>query len=127
VSSKVARLRQELQVAELEEPLSYTTVTNSNLHEGPSLSTDKANAVSTGPTIRVEIKLDGQAMVALVDTGSPVPIVFIDFLLKVILAVKGKEQRDEEFKQLVMRTVNYSLWQCRTMVVEKLILLVRCH
>ena len=44
-------------------------------------------------------------MPALVDTGSPVSIVFIHFLLKVIQAVKGKERRNEEFKQLVMRTV----------------------
>ena len=43
-----------------------------------------------GPTLTTEIKVEGKAVKVLIDTGSPVSLISIDFLLQALLPVVGK-------------------------------------
>ena len=91
---KVEQLRKELQSAELQQAL----VTKSMHVLKPK---GEAQGPVLGPAISVEILLEGQIVNALVDTGSPITIVFTDCLLDVLAKLRTPNQTLEEWKQEV--------------------------
>jgi len=73
---KVVSFCKELQAAEVEEAMTGKTTTMHILEPDGS-----ADGLVLGPTLFVEVLLEGQPVKALVDTGSPVTIVSIKCLL----------------------------------------------
>ena len=53
-------------------------------------------AVELGPVPTAEVMLEGEPVVALLDTGSPVTLVSLEFLLQVLAKRKPHEQTLEE-------------------------------
>lgn len=76
------RLRQELKAAELEESLQKASVTTHVITQEKPLNGCDDTTVQLGPKLTTEILLEGHPVQALLDTGSPVSIVSIDFLLR---------------------------------------------
>ena len=81
---EVTKLREQLQLAEMQESsCNNSCVTEHPLNEnedGPSLSS----------TLAAEVCVEGQPTRALLDTGSPVSIISIDFLLQALLNLNNK-------------------------------------
>ena len=130
VQGKVAQLQKELQAAELEESLVKATVTTNILCSdltpkeckegaqpvlGPTLKTEiqvegkalkecKEGAEPVlGPTLKTEIQVEGKVVEALIDTGSPVSLVSIDFLLQALKAQIGTAGTPAEQAQALKR------------------------
>ena len=61
-----------------------------------------------GPTPTSEIFLDGTTTTALVDTGSPVSIVSMDFFLKAAAANRGQNQTPDAWGEAVRKRLNPS-------------------
>ena len=83
---KVAKLREELRAAELEVSLVENSVTTNVLHgsqDNPEEGKKMGRPIQ-GPIVEAEIYLEGHPTKALIDTGSPISIVSIDFLLQVL-------------------------------------------
>ena len=59
--------------------------------------------VELGPVPTAEVMLEGEPVVALLDTGSPVTLVSLEFLLQVLAKRKPCEQTPEEWKQEVRK------------------------
>ena len=59
--------------------------------------------VELGPVPTAEVMLEGEPVVALLDTGSPVTLVSLEFLLQVLARRKPCEQTPEEWKQEVRK------------------------
>ena len=57
----------------------------------------------TGPVPTAEVMLEGEPVVALLDTGSPVTLVSLEFLLQVLAKRKPCEQTPEEWKHEVRK------------------------
>ena len=78
IKDKVAKLREELRAAELEESLAANIVTTSVLHGSTTELTEEEEDQEgplQGPVVEAEIHIEGQPAVALIDTGSPISIV----------------------------------------------------
>ena len=88
---KVTDLKKQLQTAELQETLPSKTATINGL----CLLENECNP-SLGPTISKEVILEDKPIKALVDTGSPVTIVFID-LLEILLNKHAVDQPPEDW------------------------------
>ena len=73
----MAELRRTLQEAEVEEPLSETMVTMRVLK-----TASRERSSDLGPTLSVDVQFEGSPVSALIDTGSPVSIVSLQFLLR---------------------------------------------
>ena len=89
VKDRVTKLQEELQAAELEVSLAKNIVITNVLHgsQGTSSSTTEdqgTEALSLGQIVEAEIYLDRHRAVALIDTGSPISNVSIDFLLQTL-------------------------------------------
>ena len=88
IKDRVTKLREELRAAELEVSLSENMVTTNVLH-GSQDNRDlrqgdkEAEKPLQGPIVEAEIYLEGHPTKALIDTGPPISIVSIDFLLQV--------------------------------------------
>lgn len=83
---KVAQLRRELMAAEREESVTKAVVTTHVLQSDPESRNSVASGGPTlGPTLRVEAFVEGCSTKALIDTGSPVLLVSIDFLLHALI------------------------------------------
>ena len=93
---KVADLKRQLQTAELQEALLSKTATINGLW-----SVEKKRDPSLGPTISVEVVLEGRPSKALVDTGSPVTIVSIDCLLEALFERRTITQSPEDWRKEV--------------------------
>jgi len=103
---KVTKLREELRAAELEVSLVENAVTTNVLHgsQGTVSSTTEDHdpkTLSQGPIIETEIYLEGHPAVALIDTGSPISIVSIDFLLQTLNQSRPKGTSKEDWMSSV--------------------------
>ena len=79
---KVAQLQCELMAAEREESVTKAAVTTHVLQS--DLGTKNADAnrgLTLGPTLKVKASVEGCSTEALINTGSPVSLISIDFLL----------------------------------------------
>ena len=66
------------------------------------LQTDsKETGSDLGPTLSVEVDFEGSPVNALLDTGSPVSIVFLQFLLQALARQKPNEQDPTEWAAAV--------------------------
>ena len=76
------RLWQELKAAEF---LQNACVITHGLSQGSPLNGYDGKGVKLSPTVTTEIALEEHQVWALLDTGSPISIVSIEFLLKILL------------------------------------------
>ena len=83
--SKVDRLRRELKAAELEESLQRASITTHGLSDGTPVNGCDNTEVQLGPAITTDISLEGCPVQALLETGSPISIVSVEYLLKALL------------------------------------------
>lgn len=72
----MAELRRALQEAKVEESLSETMATMRVLN-----TASRERSSDLGPTLSVDVDFEGSPVNALIDTGSPVSIVSLRFLL----------------------------------------------
>ena len=93
---KVVDLKRQLQTAELQEALLSNTATINELW-----SAEKKRDPSLGPTISVEVVLEGRPIKALVDTGSPVTTVSIDCLMEALFERRTTTQSPENWRKEV--------------------------
>ena len=95
--SHVEDLRRQLQEAEVGEALAEVRTTLHGIR--PPQGTDKA---VLGPTITREIELEGNTVQALLDTGSPVTIASLEWLLQALAkkcpSTQGVDAWEEEVK-----------------------------
>ena len=103
VQDRVTRLREELHAAEVEESLAKAVNTANVIRGDPSsvMEGDGVDKLSLGPVLVAELNLEGQTVKALIDTGSPVSIISIKFLLQVLGAAKVKNEDKEEWMKAV--------------------------
>ena len=101
--SEVETLREQLRQAELEEALAGV-VEEVTLH-GISSSGDAKNGVELGPSITAEVEVEGVPVQALLDTGSPVTIVSLDFLIRALLKKKSPNQTIPAWKKELMAKI----------------------
>ena len=76
---RIAELRRQLQEAEVEETMAEVVAMMHVLQPG-----EQENRVPLGPTLTAEMKFEGRPVQALLDTGSPVTIVSLEFLLQTL-------------------------------------------
>ena len=105
ILSKVDKLRQQLKAAELEESLQKASVTTHGITQETLLNGCDDTTVQLGPKLTTEILLEGHPVQALLDTGSPVSIVSIDFLLKVLLTAASSDQTEEDLKDAARKRI----------------------
>ena len=94
-----------MQAAELEESLQSASVTTHGLSQGPSLDGSNKGGVQFGPTITAEILIEEHPVQALLDTGSPISVVSVEFLLRVLLTATGTDRAEEELKDEAKRRI----------------------
>ena len=94
VKGKVASLRKELQAAEMEEAMTEKSTTLHVLEPHGS-----ADGPVLGPTLFVDVMLEGQPVKALVDTGSPITTVFVKCLLDTLEKLRTPGQSVEEWRK----------------------------
>ena len=93
---RVVDLRRALQEVEVDESLSEVVATMKVLK---SANEDEGN--SLGPTLSACVEFEGIPVEALLDTGSPVTIVSMRFLLEALAKQKPKEQDPTEWAAAV--------------------------
>ena len=92
----VAELRQQLQEAELEESLARVTATMHVLRpEG------RRDDLSLGPALTAEVNFEGTPIRAFLDTGSPVTVVSLRFLLQALAKQRPAGQTPAEWQKSV--------------------------
>lgn len=99
---KVTKLREELRAAELEASLAENVVTTNVLHgsqdsTGSTAGGQDSEELLQGSIVEAEICLEGCPVVALIDTGSPISIVSIDFLLQVLNGNRPEGTNQEDW------------------------------
>ena len=76
--------------------------------------------LALGLAVTVKLSVERQQDKALVDTGSPVTIISIDFLLDILAKNQKAGQSKEEWKQEVQKRDSYNpLCQSTTLVVVR--------
>ena len=70
--------------------------------------------VPLGPIPTSEIKLDGTLTMALLDTGSPVSIVSLDFFVKTAAANQAQNQSPEEWGEAVRKRIRPAMMSLRS-------------
>ena len=93
---RVVDLRRALQEAEVDESLSEVVATMKDLK---SANGDEGNSLA--PTLSACVEFEGIPVEALLDTGSPVTIVSMRFLLETLAKQKPKEQGPMEWAAAV--------------------------
>ena len=94
---KVAQLRRDLIAAEREESIAKAAITTNTLQsELGTKNTDKGGEPTLEPTLKVKASVEGCPTEALVDTGSPVSLVSIDFLLHALIGTMRSGDTQEE-------------------------------
>ena len=96
LEGRVAKLRQQLQEAEVEEALERVhSISSPDAKDNPHL----------GPIIYLEVQLEGIPVQALLDTGSPATIVSLEFLIEARWKTKPphltREKWEEDFKKML--------------------------
>ena len=91
-----AELRQKLKEAEVREAISDVFVTLHGLETGTN-----SEGVKLGPTPKAQIILEGEATTALLDTGSPVTIVSLEHLLRILARTRPPETTPEQWRAKV--------------------------
>ena len=109
-NSRVVDLHRALQEAEVDESLSEVVATMRVLK---SANGDEGNSLGSTPSVCVEF--EGIPVEALLDTGSPVTIVSMRFLLKALAKQKPKEQVPMEWAAAVKSRLE-PLWRFITMM-----------
>ena len=90
---------QKLQLAEMRESLTKAAVTTHVLQEDTKHPlSENEDGPSIGPTLAVEVCVEGQPTKALLDTGSPVSIISIEFLLRALLNLNIERPKEERLK-----------------------------
>ena len=97
----VAELRRALQEAEVEESLSEVVATMRVLKTGES-----KNEATLGPTLATEVLFEGTPVRALLDTGSPVTIVSLSFLLKTLALQRTEDQTPAEWEKATKKRLS---------------------
>ena len=97
----MTRLREELHAAEVEQSL--TKVGTNVIRSDPNSvkEGDGVEKLSMGPVLMAELNVEKETMKALIDTGSPVSIISIEFLLQVFGTDKVKKENKEEWMKNV--------------------------
>ena len=93
---RVMELRRALQEAEVDESLSEAVATMRVLK-----SAKGEDGTSLGPTLTADVEFEGSPVQALLDTGSPVTIVSMKFLLQALAKQKPKDQDPTEWAATV--------------------------
>ena len=98
---RVTQLRRDLMAAEREESIAKAAVTTHVLQGGTNQVQGGTNqgadrGPTLGPTLKVKALIEGCPTEALIDTGSPVSLVSIDFLLRALIKTmdNGATQTD---------------------------------
>ena len=97
---EVAELCRKLQLAEMRESLTKAAVTTNVLQKDNteySLA-ENGDSPSLGPTLTAEVCVEGQPTKALLDTGSPISIISIEFLLQALLNLNKEKPKEERLK-----------------------------
>ena len=89
-------MRKQLQLAEVEESL--VAATNEATLCGISSTTDTKGYTELGPSITADVELEGIPIKALLDTGSPVTIVSLEFITEALLKKRPQRQTIEDWK-----------------------------
>ena len=98
---RVTQLRRDLMAAEREESIAKAAVTThvlqgdtNQVQGGTNQGADRGPTL--GPTLKVKALIEGCPTEALIDTGSPVSLVSIDFLLRALIKTmdNGATQTD---------------------------------
>ena len=89
-------MRKQLQLAEVEESL--VAATNEATLCGISSTTDTKGYTELGPSITADVELEGIPIKALLDTGSPVTIVSLEFIIEALLKKCPQRQTIEDWK-----------------------------
>ena len=97
----VVELRRQVQEAEMEESLEKATATMHVIQPA-----EKQNESQLGPTLTAEVVFEGNPVRAFLDTGSPVTIVSLDFLLQSLAKQRPDGQTPTEWKEAVRRRLN---------------------
>ena len=101
---RVAKLRRQLQEAEIEEAL--TEAHNQTNGIVPCItSTDANKQMHLGPVISTKVELEGSTTDALLDTGSPATIASLEFLMKALWKQKPAEQSREEWDEYFKKRI----------------------
>lgn len=90
---RIAELRRQLQEAEVEETMAEVVAMMHVLQPG-----EQQNRVPLGPTLTAEVKFEGRPVQALLDTGSPVTIVSLEFLLQTLAKQRPASQTVAEWQ-----------------------------
>ena len=93
---RVAELRRALQEAEVDESVSEVVATMRVLK-----TREREDESTLGPTLATEVLFEGVPVCALLDTGSPVTIVSLSFLLKALAQQRTKDQTPAEWEEAV--------------------------
>ena len=93
---RIAELRRQLQEAEVEETMAEVVAMMHVLQPG-----EQENRVPLGPTLTAEVKFEGRPVQALLDTGSPVTIVSLEFLLQTLAKQRPASQTVAEWQVAV--------------------------
>lgn len=101
--SRVLELRHQLQVAEVEEALSEVKTTLHGIRPPESME-----GAVLGPTITAEVELEGEPVKALIDTGSPVTIVSLEWLLHALAKQRPPGQSPDEWEREVKAKIEPS-------------------
>ena len=94
-AERIERLQQEVREAEMEGAMGRAMTTMR------VFSTGDSSGLSMGPTLTTMVQLEGIPVEALLDTGSPITIVSLDFLMSSLATQRPKEQSVEDWKQAV--------------------------
>jgi len=105
---RVADLHKELQAAEIDETVKEKTATMHVLKPHVTVD-DSTDGPALGPTIYVNVLLEGQPVQVLVDTGSPVTIVSIKCLLDILEKLRApvEDQVKSHFQTPSLLVKNY--------------------
>ena len=90
-----AELREKLKEAEIREALKMTTARMNGI------TTASSPDPKLGPTLTANMELEGSSVRALLDTGSPVTIVDLGFLLEALAKKRNKNQKPAEWREAV--------------------------
>ena len=92
--ARVVELQQALREAELEEAISYTDATI----YGVKVEEEQREVVSLGPTFTTILTIEGTPVKAINDTGTPVTVISLEFLLKMLADQRPTEQSGEDWR-----------------------------
>ena len=99
---EVAELRRKLQVAEVQESLAKVSATTHVLQTEQPINKEEGS-----PTLTAKVWVEGRPTQALLDTGSPVSIVSIDFLCQALIEIdKETKSKEERLKDVESKLKN---------------------